>query len=203
VWEESLKAVVGPLPQGNALPEWTSFSAGHTRVLVVRGVQEAPLETLARLGRDFVFFRSWGKNGKVLGLPREGNFKDDHDLMRQRGPQDRKTHPRRIVFGLPHNYGKRADEQVGPADPGLDRRASPLFFHIHQPADQTPPLGILLFLPSRYLPPNRDRVSVGGPSVPLSHQGTGEFWNPVHAFLERVQAGRGKERFAETRLIEL
>lgn len=202
-WESSLRAILGSQPAGRGLPEWTSFATGQSRVVVVREAHESPLELLARLGRDFVFFRSWGKNGKVLGVPREGNFEDDHDLMRPRRAVDPKTHPRRIVFGLPHNYGKRPDEQVGPADPELDRRGSPLLFHIHQPSSATPPLGVLLFLPSRFLPPNRDRISVGGVPVPLAHQGAADFWKPVHGFLERVRSGTGKEHFAEARTIQL
>jgi CRISPR-associated protein Cmr1 len=203
LWESSLRAILGDMPAPNALPEWTSFASAQSQVLVVQGRQEAPLELLARLGRDFVFFRSWGKNGKVLGLPREGNFKADHDLMRPRRAPNPNMHPRRIVFGLPHNYGKQSDEQVGPADRELDRRASPLLFHIHQPSPTSPPLGVLLFLPSRFLPPNRDQISVGGVNVPLAHQGTGEFWKPVHDFLERVQNGNGKEQFLKPRLIKL
>jgi len=202
-WEFSLMAVLGNLKPSLGLPEWTGFACGQSQALVVQGSKESPLELLARLGRDFVFFRSWGKNGKVLGLKREGNFKGDRDLMRPRRETNPKTHPARIVFGLPHNYGKRNDEKVGPADLKLERRASPLFFHVHQPASTSPPLGVLLFLPSRFLPPSHDQISVGGIKVPLAHQGTGDFWKPVHDFLQRVNNGKGKEHFDETRLIKL
>lgn len=203
-WESCIGAVLGSLPANQALPEWTSFARGRTKALVVQADQEqTPLELLALLGRDFVFFRSWGKNGKVLGLPREGNFEDDHDLMRQQRVDERKNHPRRIVFGLPHNYGKRPEDQVDPADPDLERRASPLFFHIHQPSDETPPLGIVLFLPARFLPKDRDQISVGGPCVPLAHDGDGDFWKPALDFLDRIRFRRGKEKFSNPRFIEL
>lgn len=203
-WEASLKTVLGKLPDNNALPEWTSFSRGRSRAVVVQEERgKAPLETLDRLGRDFVFFRSWGKNGKVLGLPREGNFKDDHDLMRSPEPRDWKAHPRRIVFGLPHNYGNRPKDQVRPADPHLERRASPLFFHIHQRSDETPPLGIVLFLPARFLPKDRGQISVGGHPVPLAHDGDGDFWQPALDFLKRLQSESGKEKFMNPRFIEI
>lgn len=199
-WDDCLRETVGKA-EGNGLPGWTAFSSGHSRLLLLSGDHETPLDLLARLGRDFVFYRSWGKNGRVLGSPGEENFRDDHDLMRPKRVPNPRTHPRRVVFGLPHNYGKRPEEQVGPADPELDRRASPLFFHIHQPSAETSPVGILLFLPSRFLPRGRDAISVGGIHVPLAHGGDGSFWKPALDFLDRLSAGSGKEKFRAARLI--
>ena len=66
-----------------------------------------------------VRYRSWGRNGKVLGnVDSEHNFKDDHDLMKlQAGSQQ--NHPQRIVFGLPHNYGNQHQQRVGPDEAQL------------------------------------------------------------------------------------
>ncbi len=201
-WVGELKAALGELPQAQGIPEWTSFSQNYSKALILSPIQISSLELLARMGRDFVFFRSWGRDGRVLGQNSEKRFEDDHDLMKT--PANGRTrHPRRIAFGLPHNYGKRADEQVEPEDDKLDRRASSLFFHIHQPMAQQAPLGILLFLPSRFLPNGRDNICVGGKTVPLAHGGTGEFWQPVQDFLERLHTGSGKEHFNAARLIHL
>lgn len=201
-WECELRATLGTLPEVSGMPEWTAFNQGQSKALLLPSAQTSPLELLSRMGRDFVFFRSWGRNGKVLNQDSEKNFKGDHDLMKA-SVSSRTNHPERIAFGLPHNYGKSADLQVEPAEKEFDRRASSLFFHIHQPAADQPPLGVLLFLPSRFLPAGKDMISVGGQSVPLAHGGTGEFWKPVHDFLQRLRAGTGKEKLNNPRLVHL
>ena len=125
-------------------PEFTVLS-NRTRHVLLSSARREPLELLDLVGRELLWFRSWGRDGKVLGDRSEKKFRDDHDLMKRR---ERRSHPRRIAFGLPHNYGKRKHEQVGPAD-GFDRRASPLFIHIH-PCDDRP-VAVLSFLPARFL----------------------------------------------------
>ena len=177
------------------LPPLTAFS-DHARVLAVGGApRDTPLALMDRLGREMIRYRSWGKNGRVLGnVAREADFKfkADHELMVvQRHPRNR--HPARIVFGLPHNYGKAEDhKEVEPADPHLDRRASPLFVHVHQTSSQ-PPVGVLIFLPAEFLPPQRSHISVGGSRVPLLRDG---LWKPVDDFLNRLlDPARRKEHF--------
>lgn len=208
-WERELKAAIGELPQPNGMPEWTGFSRGHSKALLLPSSEKSSLELLSRMGRDFVFFRSWGQNGKVLGKDSEHNFEPDHDLMNAVINQGSRpsSHPERVAFGLPQNYffsSTRKKGTVEPADDKLDRRASSLFFHIHQPTTQHGPLGVLLFLPSRFLPKGKENISAGGTSVPLAHGGSGEFWNPVHDFLERfLPDGNGTEKFNEPRLIHL
>ena len=157
-------------------PEFTAFSRGMRHLLLTSGRIE-PLALLDVVGREMVRYRSWGHNGRVLGRPSERNFEDDHDLMKSRR---RDRHPRRIAFGLPHNYGKRHDEQVGPFGK-LDRRASPLFVHVHQCGDT--PVAVLSFLPARFLPANTD-VSVGRSQVPQAPETA--LYRPVHAFLDRL-----------------
>ena len=201
-WERELRSALGHLSESSGIAEWTGFCRGQSKALLLSSSATSPLEMLGQMGRDFTFFRSWGRNGKVLGLDSEKLFQDDHDLMKTPAGS-RNHHPRRIAFGLPHNYGKDAEQQVAPADKDYDRRASALFFHIHQPSAQRSPLGVLLYLPSRFLSLNRDKISVGGKNVPLVHQGDGDFWKPVHEFLERLRSGSGKERFTETLPIQL
>ena len=201
-WESNLNETLGTRTAFAGMAAWTGFVPGQSKVLLVQEAGKMPLEILGRLGRDFVFFRSWGRNGRVLGKESEKRFLGDHDLMKTQTAQ-RRGHPKRIVFGLPHNYGKSPDQHVEPGDPLFDRRASPLFFHIHQSSAMVPPIGVLLFLPSRFLPPEHDKISVGEHDVPLAHGGEGEFWKPVHDFLERLRSGSGKERFDEAHLIQL
>jgi CRISPR-associated protein Cmr1 len=171
-------------------PQYTAFSKDARVVLLPGNGGESALGLLNRIGRDQVFYRSWGQGGTVLREPSEKNFKDDHDLMKMvAAGRPTQTHPRRIAFGLPHNYGRSRQEQVEPDD--HDRRASPLFIHIHQPKGQ-PPIGVLLFLPAQFLPEG-ERVKVGGQPVTLKRD---TLWNPIHDFMNRVIDPRqGKEQF--------
>jgi CRISPR-associated protein Cmr1 len=165
----------------NGLPPYTALSPRTRVVLVSADGQTQPLALLDRVGREMMRFRSWGHNGKVLGTDSEKNFKDDHDLMKK--PSDQRTaHPRRIVFGLPHNYGKNRDQQVGPADDRIDRRASPLLVHVHECG--TTPVAVLAVLPAQFLPKGDDaKVNVGGKQVEIASDQ--ELWRPLDDLLDR------------------
>lgn len=168
-----------------SLPEFTALSSGARHVLLSSAKSEA-LELLDLVGRELVRFRSWGHRGKVLGgIESEKNFRPDHDLMKKLASHERRIHPERISFGLPHNYGKRTEDHVGPAD-GLDRRASPLFIHIHECGDR--PVAIVSFLPARFLPSRppakRATISVGGQRV--SQAPEEELYRPIDDFLDRL-----------------
>ena len=173
------------------LPPFTALSQGTRHVLLTDGKKE-PIELLDLIGREMVRYRSWGHNGRVLGSPSEKNFKDDHDLMKQ-GASRREKHPRRIAFGLPHNYGK-LDQQVGPADKSLDRRASPLFIHIHQ-CDYTP-VAVVSFFPAHFLPEGKSDISVGGKEIRQAPEK--KLYRPIHEFLDRLlDPKKRKERFTQ------
>ena len=158
-------------------PEFTAFSEG-TRHVLVEGGDKAPMGLLDLVGREMVRYRSWGHNGEVLGHESERNFKDDHDLMKR---SQRNIHPRRIAFGLPHNYGKEPDRQVGPYSRELDRRASPLFLHVHQCGDTA--VAVLSFFPAQFLPDNT-AISVGRSTVAQTPED--DLYRPIHAFLDRL-----------------
>ncbi len=169
----------------NELPEHTAFS-GLSRIVLVPGrLDEPPLALLERLGRQMMLYRSWGHGGRVLGCDSEKNFRQDHDLMKL-PVAARPAHPRRIAFGLPHNYGRPADQQVGPAWPGLDRRASPLFLHIHQAKTS---VAVVSLLPARFLPRGQSDISVGGKAVPQALEE--ELYRPLHEFLDRLKKQPG------------
>lgn len=167
-----------PLPEGQ--PEWTAWSAG-SRVVTATDENERAVVLLDELGRNQVHYRSWGHKGKVLGQDREGNFPDDHDLSKgKRVPID---HPKRIAFGLPHNYGKGDANEVKPASTNLDRRASPLFLHVHQRTKEDPAVAVAAFLPSRFLPEG-ERIRAFGRDAPLDEHHS--LWRPVHGYLNRL-----------------
>ena len=162
------------------LPEFTALSRNARHVLLSGDKNEA-VELLDLVGRELVRFRSWGRNGRILGgsTKSERNFTGDHDLMKSR---HRNSHPERIAFGLPHNYGKPADQQVGPFDKELDRRASPLFIHIHECGNTF--VAILSFLPARFLPKGKSDISVGRSRVPQRPED--DLYRPIHKFLDRL-----------------
>jgi len=192
-YEATLRHIIdSQKDKDQTLPEWTAFATGLSKIILLQDSVNSPLQTLDKMGRDFVFFRSWGKNGKVLNKPREGNFQFDHDLFKKLPPRNRHTeHPQRIVFGLPQNYGGYEQDQVLPASENLTRRSSPLFFHVHQIVPNDPPIGVLTYLPSRFLPAEKDRVKFGGSPVGLAHGGVGDFWKPAEDFFNRIKSVDG------------
>ena len=174
-----------------ALPEFTALSQNSRHVLLSSDKSE-PMDMLDLVGREMIRFRSWGHKGKILGaVESERNFVADHDLMKKR---HRKSHPERIAFGLPHNYGKHDDQQVGPFDRELDRRASPLFIHIHECGST--PVAVLSFLPARFLPEGRSDISVGGSQI--SQRPEEELYRPIHELLDRLlDSSKRKEKFVD------
>ena len=89
--------------------------------------------------------------------------------------------PERAAFGLPHNYFTKKGPTVtatdgleyvldykleisGPNRNDMDRRASPLFFHIHR-ADSNHFIPVALFLPAQFLPENTNIQLLGSSNV--------------------------------------
>ncbi len=159
-------------------PGYTAFSSGTRHILLSGGDKNPlPLQLLDRVGREMVRYRSWGRNGKLLGeIKAERRFKEDHNLMKGGRPT---KHPCRIAFGLPHNS---REVKVGPFASGIDRRASPLFIHIHECGGM--PIAVVSFLPSQFLPQEKSAISVGGAKVQLAREE--ELYRPVNAFLDRL-----------------
>jgi CRISPR-associated protein Cmr1 len=176
------------------LPEYTALSTGARHVLLsARNV--GPLQLLDRVGKEMVRFRSWGRNGRIPGDSAEPErlFSDDRNLMKLPAKQ-RGTHPRRIAFGLPHNYGKQKQDEVKPAARGIDRRASPLFVHMHMCGDM--PVAVVSFLPARFLPEGEAEISVGGQNVRQARED--ELFEPLREFLDRLlDDKRRREQFSE------
>ncbi len=186
---------IGRLRPDHGLDGWPDYTAltHTTRHVLATADRTEPLEVLDLVGREMVRYRSWGHNGRVFGRPSEQIFKDDHDLMKS--PSDAlNSHPRRVAFGLPHNYGKVREQQVGPAESDFDRRASPLFIHIHECG--ATPVAVLSFLPARFLPEGKSDISVGGKRVPQEPES--ELYRPIHGFLDRLlDPNRRKEPFVQ------
>ncbi|MFH1097735.1 MAG: type III-B CRISPR module RAMP protein Cmr1 [Candidatus Desantisbacteria bacterium] len=141
---------------------------------------------LNEIGEAMLKYRSWGRsekngsgNNTVLGSLSEQNFKDDHEWRYKRGKLYSNGHPERIFFGLPHDYGKDADLKVKAEN--HERRASPLFFHVHQFAANSF-VGVSIYLPAKFLP-DGEKIKARGKDVPINID-----WSVVIDFID------GKDR---------
>lgn len=142
----------------SSLPEYTAFS-NKSRIWIAKTGTDA-VELLNEIGLEMLRYRSYGrsKDGKHILPDRniaEQNFADDHDLLLDFcNGESIKTHPRRIVFGLPHNYfflSTRNKVNTDPVSEDLNRRASPLFIHIHALSNNVY-ASVLTLLPAVFLP---------------------------------------------------
>jgi CRISPR-associated protein Cmr1 len=190
------------------LPRYTAFSADSRHVLLQASEADDPLALLDRVGREMVRYRSYGRNETILaddnghGVCAERKFTPDHHAMQRvaagGGVQPPGFHPERIAFGLPHNYffsknqPGRQKARVGPGG-GFDRRASPLFIHIHMCGAL--PVAVLSFLPAQFLPSNHRTIKVGGHQVPQAPEP--QLYRPIHNFLDRFGGPNGKESFSQ------
>lgn len=118
------------------LPPLSAFYSG-TRIDIIAFRQNNAIDVLNAIGEEQQLYRSWGRNGRVNGKNAERNFADDHNFVLNL--VDNKTnpitHPKRVVFGLPHNYfysGNDTRGYSGNIDASTGRRASPLLLHIHR-----------------------------------------------------------------------
>lgn len=189
---DALRAALAPLVQRKApLPPFTAFSR-ETRIDVSLTGND-PWTLHDQIGKEEMRYRSYGRNGKVLDAPSERNFRDDHDLILnffRSGKADKS--PRRIVFGLPHNYtfsslGKPNKVNVIPGE--HERRASPLFLHLH-PIEDKRFAAIHALLPATFLPAEEGirleaeegiRLEAGEQvTVPARVD-----WKILHTFLDR------------------
>ncbi len=122
-------------------------------------------EVLDKFGEAMLMYRSWGKNGRVLGQHHEKRFEDDHDwyIKFNNGWRDSHSdfHPERVAFGLPHNYHKPPQHHVTPEN--HERRSSPLFFHIHRLSSGSF-LGVSIYMPAKFLP-SGEKIAAGGKMV--------------------------------------
>ncbi len=196
--EEVARLIGSVSGAGDGWPPITAFSK-KTRIVIAETGSGNSLEALESIGREFLAYRSWGAGGRGPVVA-ERNFKQDHDLMLAAAPGNPPArHPARVAFGLPHNYYFRSQDKPVSVSPGadLDRRASPLFFHIH-------PVGrdyaaVVSFLPAVFLPASKRKVTIkprgSKPlSVPLDDEET--LYKPIEAFLDRLlDADKRKEKF--------
>lgn len=182
----------------DALPPFTAFSR-HSRVDLVSAAHQDAWRLLGDIGADMQLYRSFGQDGKVAGRSAERNFTDDHNLaLGAVNGNLVNRHPRRSVFGLPHNYFFSSNKQkaevnaIAPKagggwnDLGENRRASPFFIHCHQLPNGTL-AAVLALLPAQFLP---DDWKIGIKSkAAMQRVEVNPDWSVLHQFMDR-QADR-------------
>jgi CRISPR-associated protein Cmr1 len=140
------------------LPNYTAFSP-WIKIKITRTAQD-PLALLDDVGKELLRYRSYGNaSSGIHVLPwrekAEQNFADDHDMVLNliNGRTNQlPSHPRRVVFGLPHNYFFLSTRQRANVDAAnYKRRAAPLFIHIHA-LSTGEYAAILSLLPALFLP---------------------------------------------------
>ena len=149
----------------------TAF-ARETECRISSPDSQGAIQALDGVGCEMQRYRLWDRNGRGPG---EGNFKGDHDWFKAEGGRfkakrfagiDIKKLPERAAFGLPHNYfsreGARNGQDLkmtveGPEENTQERRASPLFIHVHKLVDGSCPV-CLLYFPNRFLDTPKLRV---------------------------------------------
>lgn len=164
-------------------PPFSAFSS-HTRIDCLKQGSD-PIRLLETFGRQMQRYRSWGHRGRVNGEASEQNFQPDHDWFKNEGNYRQEDfHPQRVVFGLPHNYGKYADGSV--AGVLHDRRSSPLLVHVHEFAEGSYGL-VSLVLRAKFLPDIEDggkpkepeKIKAGGKAVSQNIE-----WKLIDEFLD-------------------
>lgn len=143
---EELKAQISELTTGADSVSWPEYTAlsKFSRIIILAEHNNAKAAQ-KYVGEQLMAFRR--------------NISVDSRLVSQfanRPDIKPKDHPRRVAFGLPHNYFfRRKQGNVTVSISG--RRASPLFVHIHQIGSKYVP--VLSFLPGRFLP-QRDKIKM-------------------------------------------
>jgi CRISPR-associated protein Cmr1 len=162
-------------------PPFSAFFDGACVCLLLTG--DDPLTVLDRYGRQMQRYRSWGYHGNVNGVRREENFPDDHGWCHGTRPSG--FHPRRVIFGLPHNYGNFPTVQISAEH--HDRRASPLWFHVHDFGDGVNPryAGIATVFRAQFLPVS-ERINAGGTLVSANPK-----YNVILDFLDGYEGPAG------------
>lgn len=161
----------------DGLPPYTAFS--KMMRIDILDTSDEPLRLLNSIGDKMMEYRSYRK---------EKNFLDDYKLIRDAlAGNVIYNHPKRSIFGLPHNYyfsSTNESAKVKPKD--HERRASPLFIHI-QRMNESQFAAITAIIPADFLP-HGEKIMVGDSPVDADVNG----YKVLHEFID----GRDTPRFA-------
>lgn len=204
-FKNTLQALLKELPAD--LPQYTAFSRKSRIDISLIG--KDPLVLLTDTGREMMLYRSYGRNGRVSNNPpghrgepvtkqAEKNFGpgkkyNDHDLALNAARGNAiKVHPARVVFGLPHNYrfseranGRNLELKINARDSDRERRASPLFIHVHTfPGGES--VVVQTLLPAQFLP-EKDEIVLKPNSGKPNRVKPNVDWQVIHDYLDRFE----------------
>lgn len=198
-YEQLLRKLLGKVDGG--IPPFTAFSSA-VRIIAEQPTKTDSLSVLDTVGKNMNSYR--GYYSKEPGAP---HFKSDHDLILD-VTSNRKIndHPKRVIFGLPHNYfyksvfksaGKeKASVKIDVSIPGQiqshesGRRASPLFIHIHRFPDDTH-MAVQSVIPAHFLPNGSTiRIMSGEKSYQKSQVAVHEDWTILDDYLVRFTSAK-------------
>jgi len=185
------------------VPDYTAFSQDSRAYILKKG--KDPLELLDEIGEEMQMYRSWGQDkggGYMVGdKPAEQNFKDDHDNMRNAFFAPAIEHPRRVAFGLPHNYHfTKLNRNLTVLPEKHERRSSPLFLHIHE-LSNCDYVAVASIFPTKFLPP--DECILIQPkdgkeqTLPIKH----DWFKELIIFVEGAHKITGLKRFPDLKTI--
>lgn len=164
----------------DGLPDYTALSR-HTAIVVWPMRTNSWRDALRDIGDRLNAYRS---------SQREQNFLDDRDLIRDYAFEGTKPtrSPERAAFGLPHNYFfKQTRTQVNVSGAEHDRRASPLFIHLHELRGGEL-AAVLSLIPARFLPEGAEvKIGPAGRHGPRYVPPPPDF-TPVREFLSSLDA---------------
>lgn len=200
-YKAALKSIWPTVLSG--LPPFTALS-NRSRLNIYRKQTGNAQELLGALGSDFLEYRSFRKNGSNSSHPERTEIAQvDHDNMREFLDPDEKSgqsHPRRVVFGLPHNYFftslKKPNNKLNidaipknGRDREATRRASPLFFHVQSIGHEYCAIGY--FLPSTFLPDGYEVLMAPSGAAPSSRVPLNIDYDDVHACMDQFLGKEG------------
>jgi CRISPR-associated protein Cmr1 len=204
----ALRKLLAGNPGDKTLPCFTAFSESTEIRVTHRG--NDPLRLLETVGNGLMRYRSNGRcdrNGKrwigneQIANPESLTFWADHNLMFDALTKNIKEMPKRLVFGYPYNvqfsnnrgeiqlkrttnkgYGDSGDSRK---NNGYERRASPLFIHIHA-LNSGVFFVVQSMIPAAFLPAGEEIVvqrKFGGEAGWLAFQPD---WNVLTDYLEKT-----------------
>ncbi|MEM0498639.1 MAG: type III-B CRISPR module RAMP protein Cmr1 [Methanothrix sp.] len=148
--EASIKRFFEDLDLYNGLPEYTAFSS-DTEVCLFENTSADSLELLDMVGRAMMAYRLGTKKRSGKAFVKSGGFKKDTELAKRALNSKVSEHPRRLFFGLPHNYHfKNSKKNLEIRGENHDRRASPLLIHVQKLGTEYAAVAALM--PARFLP---------------------------------------------------
>lgn len=170
---QALQALLRRWSCAAANPNDVPFSAFSelSRVFAIRG-RSSQVDLHDEMGHRLHYFRGYGvledHVRRVGGMEVEHpQFAPDHDwfvevnrrIADEKTPPDLDKSPARCIFGLPHPYYKRDPDESKPdyrvtvTGSSTDRRASPLFLHIHAFDGDERPVAVWSVFPCAFLNP--------------------------------------------------